>query len=899
LPLISKTITGMHGGVSQQPAALRIDNQCEEMLNCLPTLVDGTRKRPPTEFRAALSTIGTGSRKAHFIDRDTNEKYVVLFTGSASEPIEVYSLLTGAKQTVTLAGTYDNYATTATPEHIKALTIGDHTIIVNTDINTEMSGLPTTELEYPTAVIHVLHGVANTDYNIRINGNLVATYTSGDTSAYNTYKTSVIAAALAASLVSTLGSTNWRIEALDSVIVVWRKNAADFTFAVSDSWGNQALVGIKEEARKLEDLPHGIPTFTHTARTTLTVVGTPVLSLQYYALWQTTYSFAVDGHAMSYGYGNAWGYTNSQIAQAIAAIISSHYTGQPTVTVLVNGAVITLFDAAGIEPLVVTGVSPSSAPIYDEGGTYQGATGGLIAEAHTTDANGQNTIVVNVSGTSSAASSSLTGYYLKWDTTAKDGKYSGGVWTETRKRGMDNNFKASTMPHELVRNADGTFTFQPVSWVERKIGDLDSAPNPSFIGRTISDVLYHKNRIGFLSGGSVILSKSDDYWNFFPVSAMEVLDDDPIDLTVPTTGVDALRWGIPSKGDLLIFGPHDSYLLTSGDQIFSARSASLDSSVNYPISSIASPVKSGANIYFISPKDNYSTVYEYFTQPQTLTDDAADITAHCPLYVPSGISYVTGASLFDLVAVCTGTSNSVYVYKYYWSGDQKAQSAWFRWTFPYTVVAVSIINNYLYLIGKTSTHYILERMNLEWVDTSPLPFCVRLDQQATFATTPNYSGGSTSWTLGYATVLLERANIVIVDKTTGVEIPVSASTATTVSAVGDYRSVPVLIGKRYEQAFTFSEFGIPAPKGNISTPQGRLQLRTLTVCSGETNPYTLVVTPAGRTPKTETSSGTKSRFFIMSNAKDTQLRLSNTSIYPATWFEASWEGYYTTRNQGI
>lgn len=60
MPLISKTITGMYGGVSQQPAALRIDNQCEEMTNCLPTLVDGVYKRPPTEFVAVLKVLGGG-----------------------------------------------------------------------------------------------------------------------------------------------------------------------------------------------------------------------------------------------------------------------------------------------------------------------------------------------------------------------------------------------------------------------------------------------------------------------------------------------------------------------------------------------------------------------------------------------------------------------------------------------------------------------------------------------------------------------------------------------------------------------------------------------------------------------------------------------------------------------
>jgi hypothetical protein len=59
MPLISKTISGLHGGISQQPADMRIDNQCEDMENCVPSLVDGVYKRNPTVFLATLS-LGSG-----------------------------------------------------------------------------------------------------------------------------------------------------------------------------------------------------------------------------------------------------------------------------------------------------------------------------------------------------------------------------------------------------------------------------------------------------------------------------------------------------------------------------------------------------------------------------------------------------------------------------------------------------------------------------------------------------------------------------------------------------------------------------------------------------------------------------------------------------------------------
>ena len=47
----------------------------------------------------------------------------------------------------------------------------------------------------------------------------------------------------------------------------------------------------------------------------------------------------------------------------------------------------------------------------------------------------------------------------------------------------------------------------------------------------------------------------------------------------------------------------------------------------------------------------------------------------------------------------------IYCYKYYWAGNQKAQSAWFKWTFDYYIKAIAVIDNYLYLIGDTGSAY--------------------------------------------------------------------------------------------------------------------------------------------------------------------------------------------------
>ena len=997
MPLISKTITGMYGGVSQQPAALRIDNQCEEMTNCLPTLVDGVYKRPPTEFVKTLKTrtpSSTQNLKVHFIDRDAVEKYAVLFTGISDDPIEVYSLTDGVEKAVAYANAAaKTYATTTTPrESIKCITIGDYTVVANSAITAAMTNVQGGTWK-PFGIVNVLHGVAGTDYLVYINGAVAGNYTSGATDAYATYKTSTIASALYDDIVAWQATqdvpNDWEVVYGGSSILIFNNNDDDFTFKVEDSWGNAALVGIKEQAPKLEDLPNRLPDNA--------TFGTDVFAYHGQSEYYMDIILVVDdtqnGEVMSsglrkpHGYRElaysveGYGHEDSDIYEAadylqtalIKCFQDPAFAGAPPGGSGHAGSAV-VWDAPqvgdqwystdweihrddlshvsawrtddirtklyfgrrhlrdgnwgdltmlkdGVESVYLSASQAWAA--YD----YHSADVCSVARHESVDfAN----MAVKIYG--EGTKTDFIGYYLRWKTETSDGMNATGAWSETMKGGLYNNIDATLAPHQLVRQGDGTFIFQAVTWEARTVGDMDSAPNPSWIGNPINDVFFHKNRVGFLAGGNVCLSKSDDYWDFFPTTALEILDDDPIDITIPSTGVDALRWAIPNKGDLLIFGPSDEYILTSGDQVFGVKTASMDSNVNFPISATAQPVRVGANVYFVSPKGEYAAVHEYFTQPQTLTDDAADVAAHAPKYVPNYISSLTGSSTFNIIFLCGGDDQTVYVYKYYWAGDQKAQSAWFKWTFAGQYVkAVTVIDNYLYLIGDTGAAFTLERINLERINDASLAFGVHLDHKQTFDATGSYSGatGDTTWTITHPflnELLMEPylgaggSDWCLFNLDAGKEIDgLHWADATHVHVLGDYSAVNVAVGLRYSQTFTFSEFGVPAPKGNVYSPQGRLQLRTLNVSFKETPMFEVIVTPTGtteggRSAITHDYSGVemglatlgsvqltsaRKRFLIWANAIGVTIQLRNTSPYPATWYEASWEAMYTTRNQGI
>jgi hypothetical protein len=138
----------------------------------------------------------------------------------------------------------------------------------------------------------------------------------------------------------------------------------------------------------------------------------------------------------------------------------------------------------------------------------------------------------------------FTNYYLSWDT---------DHWKETHEDGSKIILDTETMPAKLVQvssNPDvfefgflgsdftdgyGTIIEPKVVWEDRIKGDEDSNPMPSFVGTTITNMFFFKNRLGFTSGENVILSETASYYNFFATTVMELLDSDPIDAAVDSS----------------------------------------------------------------------------------------------------------------------------------------------------------------------------------------------------------------------------------------------------------------------------------------------------------------------------------------------------------------------------
>ena len=174
---ISQTIKNLISGISQQPDLLRLPEQLDQQVNGFSTESSGLQKRPPTLYVNDLGSAPTNHNSlVHIVNRDENEKYVMLFDGSS---VKVWDD-DGKARTVNYEGDGKAYVTVDNPrKSLRLITIADYTFIVNRDKVVKMRNEPVHYYwDDHSCLVNVKSGQYGRTYKIFINGAEVASFTT-------------------------------------------------------------------------------------------------------------------------------------------------------------------------------------------------------------------------------------------------------------------------------------------------------------------------------------------------------------------------------------------------------------------------------------------------------------------------------------------------------------------------------------------------------------------------------------------------------------------------------------------------------------------------------------------------------------------------------------------------
>ena len=189
-------------------------------------------------------------------------------------------------------------------------------------------------------------------------------------------------------------------------------------------------------------------------------------------------------------------------------------------------------------------------------------------------------------------------YWVKF--VAHDGVGGEGYWQETINPTVSVGLNNSTMPHELVNTATDTFIFRQIDYVDRQVGDDTTNSQPSFVDNKITSGFFHNNRLGFISGDNVILSRSGDFYNFFFTTAQTIIDSDPIDISCSSTRPTSLHSVLPTPQGVVLFSENQQFIMFSDTGVLTPALTTIRTLSNFEIDRDIEPVDVGTNINFVS-----------------------------------------------------------------------------------------------------------------------------------------------------------------------------------------------------------------------------------------------------------------------------------------------------------
>jgi len=301
-------------------------------------------------------------------------------------------------------------------------------------------------------------------------------------------------------------------------------------------------------------------------------------------------------------------------------------------------------------------------------------------------------------------------YYAIFE--AEDGVSGRGVWNETVNPVLSTGLTDTTMPHELKNTSTNTFIFQKIVWTARKVGDDTTNSHPSFVGEKIQQSFFHNNRLGFLSKDNVSMSQTSDFYNFYHMSAMAVIDADPVDLSCSAIRPAALHGVIPTTQGLVLFSKGQQFLMGAADGILTPSTTTIRTISNYEMDTEVDPVDMGTNINFLSKTPAYTRVFGMVTRGQDENPQVLDVGRVVNEWIPAGIDTFIASPQNQFLALSSQSDSKVYFYRTYSDGKENLVEAWYNWQLMGNVQSIAVDSDDMFAVTKQGNQFTLSVASL-------------------------------------------------------------------------------------------------------------------------------------------------------------------------------------------
>lgn len=472
---------------------------------------------------------------------------------------------------------------------------------------------------------------------------------------------------------------------------------------------------------------------------------------------------------------------------------------------------------------------------------------------------------------------------------------------------VESEFDRATMPIRIRNTAKNTFEVEQIPWKDRLSGNPALNAKPSFVGKKLTDLAIHRGRLWLAAGEQLCASRTNDLYNFWIDDYQLLRDDDRIDITIGSGKVNVISHLVTFAKALVVFTDADQQFEIRGEPIISPTNVAVLPTTNYGAAACA-PVVTNRQLYAPVTKGTATQVHEYVYDEQAANNISIDIAAPVERWLPSDIRQIVASKTGDVLFLRSGYnghSTNIYVHNMVFSGNERVQSAWSKWTFnsDSVIQSMQVFEDWLYILFKRQLFYTsgtyakeyqfwVERMRIRNLDnvyqndaTTELLFEPRLDRQYEIlkdGTTTDYwsydaTNIETTLKLPFYDEIYDRetgkCNVIISLDTNKAKADTIAGTVfipdiakvtysnvggtqtwTHITIPGNYgNGTRFIIGRPYTGSITMSELFM---RDENNTPViGTLQVKQISVVHDDTSYMAFAVTPESRSTYTAEYTG--------------------------------------------
>ena len=659
MPNVRISVPSPFGGVSAQPPSIRHRNQVEAAINAKFDVAYGYSKRPPTQFVAKIaSLIAGGDYRLHVIERDADEKYLVLY---GRGDIRVFDL-DGVEQTVDITADAQDYLDDdgtvnqagASADDLILATSADYTLIGNRNVAVRAGS----STRFALTAEH-------TDYDAMI-------ATSPTTGTYHRTKNAGGGQPAGywqfVSGAGTATFAKWYSRNLSSTFInpaFWSagaRNPCSFKFEFVNPLGANLVADVTAltftAPASMNDVAAQLQAAIRTAASDTTIL------VAYETVSPSTGRFVITsafsgsgakiiGPTRASTYATTYDHTANDRAFKLNDKRASRVdgTGDPTATTL---DIIDRWTRVAAPGQINAVPTPTSLPI---------------------------------------ALKRLTTAYID-----EDDDYTPSTWL------VDLNVWKSRLSGDDDSN--------PPAYL------FPTSPNDV---RRINDLIFFKNRLVFGVDDHVVMSGADDLFNLYIDDVTNLTDADRIDVAIGSADVNIVDFFVTFRGGLVIFSKAGRQFELKSTEPITPSNTPITPTTRYQTAPNVRPAAMHHLIYFAGNRARSSQVYEYFFSDSDQTNIAAEVTKHVNDFVPADIKTIETSPNNTVVIALERDDHRLSLYTPFWNGNQKVQSAWTRYELDATdrIVDIAVIRDDCYLlIELDGGQFVIDRLSL--ADESPV-----------------------------------------------------------------------------------------------------------------------------------------------------------------------------------